>query len=116
MRLESSGPGARGRRTGAPSHIPAHSLGADEPPARADPRRELSAPNASAPRRTPAPAHRTTRRQSSYRIDRADSAIAFAALTFVTKFGPVGITSPCAGNNPYRARSARKTIGKYPCK
>ena len=45
-------------------------------------------------------ARTTARPAAPYRIDRADSSIAFAAFAFVTKFGPVGITSPCAGNSP----------------
>ena len=48
----------------------------------------------------------------SQRIPCRLSRSAWAALAAVMKFGPVGTTSPCAGNSPWRARSARNTIGR----
>ena len=37
---------------------------------------------------------------SAYRIERLLSRMAWAAVAFVTKLGPVGMTSPWAGNRP----------------
>ena len=48
---------------------------------------------------------------SAQRIDRSLSASACAALSRVTKLGPVATTSRCAGRIPYRARMASISIG-----
>ena len=47
-----------------------------------------------------APRRPRRRRGAAQRIERRLSSSAFAAFLRVTKFGPVGITSPWAGNSP----------------
>ena len=48
---------------------------------------------------------------SAQRIERSLSASACAALSRVTKLGPVATTSRCAGRIPYRARMASISTG-----